>query len=86
MERGCGQTRKVGVYANQRLSLTKLGRPTEERPRFRTGPGKTGCPGLQGGLGKRDQGGIVNPARNRKGEAGNPPSKVGAPELYPDYI
>jgi hypothetical protein len=36
----------VGASANQRLNPAKLGRPTEARPRFQTGPGKTGCPGL----------------------------------------
>jgi hypothetical protein len=46
VERGYGQTAEVEAYANQRLSLAKLGRPTADRPRFRTGPGKTGRPGL----------------------------------------
>jgi Bacterial regulatory protein, Fis family len=45
----------------------------EVRPRSRTGPGKTGRPGLLGGHGKRDHGGTVNPPRNRKGGTGNPP-------------
>ena len=43
---GPGQTAEVGAYANQRLNLAKRVRPKEERPRFRTGPGKAGCPGL----------------------------------------
>ena len=30
MALGCGQTREVGAYANQRLNLAKLGRPREE--------------------------------------------------------
>ena len=30
VERGCGQTRKVGAYANQCLNLTQLERPMEE--------------------------------------------------------
>jgi len=81
---GCGQTIKAGVYASQRLSLAKLGRPAEDRPRSRTGPGRSGRPGLLGGLRKRDHGGNVNPHRNRKGDAGNPPPTVGAPELYPN--
>ena len=72
MALGCGQTTEVGAYANQRLSLAKLGRSTEERPRFRTGPGKTGRPGLSGGPAKRSHGGIVNPPCNRKGKNGNP--------------
>src|SRR5215472_18191981 len=50
-----------------------MGRPTEDRPRFQTGPGKSGRPGLSGGLGKRGHGGNVIPSRNRKGENGNPP-------------
>lgn len=29
-----------------RLTLANLGRPMEDRPRFRTGPGKSDCPGL----------------------------------------
>ena len=40
VERGYGQTTEVGAYANQRVNLSKLGRPMEERPRFRTVPGK----------------------------------------------
>jgi|SRR5260370_2478029 len=46
VERGYGQTTEVEVHANQRLNLTKLGRPMEERPRFRTVPGKSGRTGL----------------------------------------
>ena len=30
VERGCGQTRKVGAYAHQRLNLAKLGRPKDD--------------------------------------------------------
>jgi len=30
VERGCGQTREVGAYANQSLNLTQLERPMEE--------------------------------------------------------
>jgi hypothetical protein len=84
MALGCGQTTEVGAYANQRLSLAKLGRPTEEMPRFRTGPGKTGRPGLSGGPAKRSHGGIVNPSCNRKGKHGNPAPKAGARGLYPN--
>ena len=68
------------------LASLKLGRPTEGRPRFRTGPGKTGRPGLLGGLRKRSHGGNEIPPRNRKSELGNPPPTVGAPELYPDQF
>ena len=78
------QTTEVGAYADQRLNLAKLGRLKEERLRLRTGPGKTGSPGLSGGLAKRGQDGNVNAARNRKGEAGKPPSTTGALELYPN--
>src|ERR1700730_15438418 len=78
------QTTEVGAYADQRLNLAKLGRLKEERPRLRTGPGKSGRPGLSGGLGKRGHDGKVNPPRNRKGEAGNPPSTTGALEFYPN--
>ena len=84
MALGHGQTTEVGAYANQRLNLAKLGRPMEEMPWFRTGPGKTGRPGLSGGLGKRGHGGIVNPPCNRKGKSGNPPPKANASEFYPN--
>ena len=84
VERGCGQTRKVGAYANQCLNLTQLGRPMEERPWFRTGPGKTGRPGLSGGPAKRSHGGIVNPSCNRKGKYGNPAPTAGARGFYPN--
>jgi len=46
VERGYGQTTEVEVYANQRLNLSRLGRPMEQRPRFRTVPGKSGRTGL----------------------------------------
>ena len=84
MALGCGQTTEVGAYVNQRLNPTKLGRPMEEMPRFRTGPGKSGCPGLLGGPAKRSHGGIVNPSCNRKGKHGNPAPKAGARGLYPN--
>ena len=84
MELGFGQTTEDGAYANQRLNLTKLGRPKEDRPGLRTVPGKSGCTGLSGGLGKRGYGGNVNPPYNRKGKAGNPLPTTLAPELYPD--
>ncbi len=84
MALGCGQTTEVGAYASQRLNLAKLGRSMEEMPRFRTGPGKTGCPGLSGGPAKRSHGGIVNPSCNRKGKHGNPAPIAGAHGLYPN--
>src|SRR4029077_13485927 len=84
MALGCGQTTEVGAYANQRLNLAKLGRPTEEMPRFRTGPEKLGRPGLWGGPAKRSHGGIVNPSCNRKGKHGNPAPTAGARGFYPN--
>jgi hypothetical protein len=81
---GRGQTTEVGAYANQRLNLAKLGRPMEEMPWFRTGPGKTGRPGLSGGPAKRSHGGIVNPPCNRKGKCGNPAPTAGARGFYPN--
>jgi hypothetical protein len=84
MELGLGQTREVGAYADQRLNLAKLGRPREDSQDSEPDLGKSGRPGLLGGLGKRGHGGNVNPPRNRKGEAGNPPPTTGAPELYPN--
>ena len=56
----------------------------EEMPRFRTGPGKTGRPGLSGGPAKRSHGGIVNPSCNRKGKCGNPAPTAGARGFYPN--
>jgi hypothetical protein len=84
MALGRGQTTEVGAHANQRLNLAKLGRPMEEMPRFRTGPGKTGRPGLSGGPAKRSHGGIVNPSCNRKGKCGNPAPTAGARGFYPN--
>ena len=84
MALGRGQTTEVGAYANQRLNLAKLGRPMEEMPWFRTGPGKTGRPGLSGGPAKRSHGGIVNPSCNRKGKCGNPAPTAGARGFYPN--
>ena len=84
MALGRGQTTEVGAYANQRLNLAKLGRPMKEMPWFRTGPGKTGRPGLSGGPAKRSHGGIVNPPCNRKGKCGNPAPTAGARGFYPN--
>src|SRR6266849_5713878 len=43
----------AGVYTDQRLNLSKLGKAFGRKPKFQTGPGKSGRPGLQGGFGKR---------------------------------
>ena len=40
----------------------------------------------RGASGNVNQGGIVNPPRNRKSEDGNPPPTVGAPEFYPSGV
>jgi hypothetical protein len=46
---------------------------------------KPGRPGLIGGRRRQcGHGGNLNPSRNRKGGAGNPPPKAGAPELHPN--
>jgi hypothetical protein len=68
-----GKPEWVGVYASERLSFAHLGKVSWGNAKVKTGIGKSDLPGLQGGLGKRDVGGNVNPPRNRKGEAGNPP-------------
>jgi hypothetical protein len=41
-----GKPRRKGCMRTSALASPKLGRPTEERPRFQTGPGKPGRPGL----------------------------------------
>jgi hypothetical protein len=41
----------AGVHTDQRLNLSKLGKAFGRKPRFQTGPGKSGRPG--GGFGKR---------------------------------
>src|SRR5262252_3403754 len=81
-----GKPLTSGCMRASALISRKLGRLTEERPKFRTGPGKTGRPGLSGGLWKRDHGGNEIPPRNRKSELGNPPPTVGVPELYPNQF
>ena len=43
----------AGVYTDQRLNLSKLGKAFGRKPRFQTGPGKPGRPGLWGGFGNR---------------------------------
>ena len=37
----------AGVYTDQRLNLSKLGKAFGRKPRFQTGPGKSGCPGVR---------------------------------------
>src|SRR5262249_14186989 len=76
----CDGTR---LWTNQRkmgrmCTRTSTTPPPREGPRkkgqgFKPDHGKSGCPGLEGGLGKRDAGGNVHPSRNRKGGNGNPP-------------
>src|SRR5271169_6032097 len=47
--------------------------PWKKGQGFKPDPGNPAVRHYRGGLGKRGYGGIVNPPRNRKGEAGNPP-------------
>lgn len=54
-------------------------------PRSEPDSGKPTVRDRRGGLERRGHGGTVNPLRNRKGGAGNPPPKVGALQLYPDH-
>ena len=37
----------AGVYTDQRLNLSKLGKAFGRKPGFQTGPGKSGCPGVR---------------------------------------
>ena len=37
----------AGVYTDQRLNLSKLGKAFGRKPRFQTGPGKSGRPGVR---------------------------------------
>jgi hypothetical protein len=53
--------------------LGRLCGDTTPRHGLPTGLGKSDRPGGEGGLRKRSHGGNVNPPRNRKSEAGNPP-------------
>jgi hypothetical protein len=39
----------AGVYTDQRLNLSKLGKAFGRKPRFQTGPGKPGRPGVRPG-------------------------------------
>src|SRR6266446_8179742 len=77
MALGRGQTTEVGAYANQRLNLAKLGRPMEEMPWFRTGPGKTGRPGACPGKAGVSSGGQTHRGKSQEprsldsGEDGN---------------
>ena len=42
-----GKPSVAGVYTNQRLNLSKLGKAFGRKPRFQTGPGKSGRPGVR---------------------------------------
>src|SRR5215831_15651420 len=59
----------------EHLNSAAIGKVLCATAKVRTGFGKSDHPGSQGRLGKRGQGGTVNPLRNRKGGAGNPPPK-----------
>jgi hypothetical protein len=50
--------------------------PWKKGQGFKPDPGNPAVRHYRGGLGKRGHGGIVNPPRNRKGEAGNPPPVI----------
>ena len=72
-------TKQTGGVADctwtEHLNSAAIGKVLCATAKVRTGFGKSDHPGSQGGLGKRGQGGTVNPLRNRKGGAGNPPPK-----------
>jgi len=72
VERGCGQTREVGAYANQSLNLTQLERPMEESQDSEPDLRNSAVRDYRGASGNVGVGEIVNPSRNRKGETGNP--------------
>src|SRR5215831_12322504 len=85
----CVNGRKIEPGMNAQLytlrDATRL--PTAGWRKFlRSTPGKSGRPGLSGGLRKRSQGGNEIPPRNRKSEPGNPPPTVVAPEFYPNQF
>jgi hypothetical protein len=44
--RGCGQITASGVHANQRLNFAEGEKTYGRKPRFQTGPGKSGRPAL----------------------------------------
>jgi hypothetical protein len=75
---------KRGVRARQRLSFAAAGKVRGGQPRSEPDSGQPTVRDRRGGLGKRDQGGNVNPPRNRKSGAGNPPPTVRALEFYPN--
>ena len=65
MELGHGQTSVSRGVCESALKPRGRGEGPRKKlwPRLRTGPGKTGCPGLSGGLRKRRHGGNVSPPR-----------------------
>ena len=64
-----GKPKRVGVYASECLSLTRLGKASRGKAKAKTGIGESDLPGLQGGPRKRDSV-SYDPVR--------------APRLYPD--
>src|SRR6266849_7877706 len=72
VERGCGPTTEVGVYANQRLNLADNGKADGRKAKVPNRTREIRPSGLSGGLGKRGHGGTGIPHRNRKSETGNP--------------
>jgi hypothetical protein len=80
-----GKPGRDGAYTNQRFNLSQPGKAHGRKPRFQTGPGKSGRPGLWGGFGKRSHGGNVRPSCNRKSRNGNPPPKAGRARLLSQW-
>src|SRR6266851_1329159 len=74
----------AGVYTDQRLNLSKLGKAFGRKPRFQTGPGKSGRPGLYGGFGKRKPWWDCEPVlQSKRAGAETPHLQRGAPDFYP---
>jgi hypothetical protein len=81
----------AGVYTDQRLNLSKLGKACGRKPRFQTGPGKSGRPGVCPGKASmfsrrqtcrgRSQSPVVRIAEEMETEPSKPIDKISPGEI-----
>src|SRR5215471_15998955 len=77
--RGCGQTRMVRAYTDQRLNLSKLWEgPRKKCQGFKPDPGNPAVRDYRGASGNVSHGGNVHPSCNRKSGKRKPPTYSGA--------
>jgi len=73
----------AGVYTDQRLNLSKLGKAFEESQGFKPDPGNLAVRDYRGASGNVSHGGTVNRLVIERAGAETPHLQRGAPDFYP---